>query len=266
VVTDLELLGRVERTYDALPRRPGVRAEAVGPFELFVREGDGWPFYARPRLGAREFSAAAVAALLARQRELGVPQALEWVIDVSPGLVEAVSAQLPVVRAPLMVLEPGLLPSMVDSAARVLHPEDPDAAELLAVSAAVANLGFADHGTGMGEAGPVERDAAVGPARLDSDAVAGLRVDAIVVDPVDGMVARGGYQAALGAAEIVGVATLPAARRRGNGAAVTVALARHALDHGNDLVFLSAADEDVARIYARIGFRRVGTAGIAGSE
>ena len=67
-------------------------------------------------------------------------------------------------------------------------------------------------------------------------------------------------QAALGAAEIVGVATLPSARRRGLGAAVSALLARQALDTGHDLVFLAAADEDVARVYARIGFRRIGTA------
>ena len=38
---------------------------------------------------------------------------------------------------------------------------------------------------------------------------------------------------------------------------------RQALDSGADLVFLSAASEDVARVYARIGFHRVGTACLA---
>jgi hypothetical protein len=37
-----------------------------------------------------------------------------------------------------------------------------------------------------------------------------------------------------------------------------------ALDQGDDLVFLSAASGDVARVYARIGCHRVGTACIAG--
>lgn len=31
----------------------------------------------------------------------------------------------------------------------------------------------------------------------------------------------------------------------------------------NELVFLSAGDDDVARVYARLGFRRIGTALIA---
>jgi hypothetical protein len=44
---------------------------------------------------------------------------------------------------------------------------------------------------------------------------------------------------------------------------VTAALARHALDTGVDLVFLSAGSEDIARVYARVGFQRVGTACVA---
>jgi predicted GNAT family acetyltransferase len=63
--------------------------------------------------------------------------------------------------------------------------------------------------------------------------------------------------------EIAGVATLPADRRRGLGAAVTATLARHALDTGADLVFLSAGSEQIARVYLRTGFRRIGTACVA---
>jgi predicted GNAT family acetyltransferase len=63
--------------------------------------------------------------------------------------------------------------------------------------------------------------------------------------------------------EVVGVATLPVARRRGLGGAVAAALARAALGAGADTVFLSAQDDAVARVYERVGFRRVGTAGIA---
>ncbi|WP_329087600.1 GNAT family N-acetyltransferase [Streptosporangium sp. NBC_01469] len=63
--------------------------------------------------------------------------------------------------------------------------------------------------------------------------------------------------------EIVGVGTLPAARRRGLALAVTAVLIADARSRGVKTVFLSAGDEDVARIYARLGFRRVGTALIA---
>ena len=81
-----------------------------------------------------------------------------------------------------------------------------------------------------------------------------------------GRQSEAGYLSDLGAAEIVGVATLPAARRQGHAANLTATLARHALAHGHDLVFLSASDEVVARMYARVGFRRVGTAAIAQLE
>ena len=57
----------------------------------------------------------------------------------------------------------------------------------------------------------------------------------------------------------MGVATLPSARRQGLGAAVTAALVGDARDLGLRTVFLTASSEDVARVYAGIGFRRVGT-------
>ena len=46
--------------------------------------------------------------------------------------------------------------------------------------------------------------------------------------------------------EVVGVATLPAARRRGLGTAVTSALIEDGLGVGLDAVFLSAGDKVVA--------------------
>lgn len=44
---------------------------------------------------------------------------------------------------------------------------------------------------------------------------------------------------------------------------MTAALVTDALARGARTVFLSAGDEDVARLYARLGFRSVGTALIA---
>jgi predicted GNAT family acetyltransferase len=63
--------------------------------------------------------------------------------------------------------------------------------------------------------------------------------------------------------EITGVATLPSARRRGLGALVTGRLVQDARERGAELIFLSAGSEDIARVYARLGFERVGTACIA---
>lgn len=51
--------------------------------------------------------------------------------------------------------------------------------------------------------------------------------------------------------------------RQGLALGVTAALVAQALERGARTVFLSAGDEDVARVYGRIGFRRVATALIA---
>ena len=59
---------------------------------------------------------------------------------------------------------------------------------------------------------------------------------------------------------MTGVGTLPSARRRGIGAALTGRLVQDARERGAAIVFLSAAGTDVARMYERLGFRRVGTA------
>lgn len=77
------------------------------------------------------------------------------------------------------------------------------------------------------------------------------------------MLCSGQYIPVGDVAEVVGVGTLPAARRQGLALAVTAALVEQALAGGARTVFLSAGDEDVARIYGRIGFRRVATALIA---
>jgi GNAT superfamily N-acetyltransferase len=65
--------------------------------------------------------------------------------------------------------------------------------------------------------------------------------------------------------EVVGVATLPRLRGRGLGAGLASALVAHARETA-DLVFLSAGDDDVARVYERVGFARLATIGVAGRE
>jgi len=75
--------------------------------------------------------------------------------------------------------------------------------------------------------------------------------------------AVGWHQPVNGSSEVVGVATLPAFRRRGLATAVTAMLVVDAHERGVDTVFLSADDDDVARIYERVGFPRIGAAGAA---
>jgi GNAT superfamily N-acetyltransferase len=62
--------------------------------------------------------------------------------------------------------------------------------------------------------------------------------------------------------EVVGVATLPRLRGRGLGAGVTSALVAHAAETA-DMVFLAAGDDDVARVYERVGFARLATSAVA---
>jgi predicted GNAT family acetyltransferase len=130
-------------------------------------------------------------------------------------------------------------------------------------------VGFDAPGTAVDVAGPAERDAAsVLPAVADLARevrahLSGRAASAIAESTMDGVLSSGMSQRVGGVAEIVGVATLPSARRRGLGAAVTAALARHARDLGTGVVFLSAGSGDIARVYERVGFRRIGTACIA---
>src|SRR6201991_4111872 len=107
---DTDVFVRLERFYDALPR-PYARVEDFGGLVLFVREGEGWPYYARPRIGAPTPSAADITAVRRRQRDLGIPEAFEWVHEVMPDLLAvARSAGLNVLLAPLLVLDPAALP------------------------------------------------------------------------------------------------------------------------------------------------------------
>ncbi|MEV1146111.1 GNAT family N-acetyltransferase, partial [Micromonospora sp. NPDC049799] len=123
------LFDRLERFYDGVPRDVA-RAEEHGSLVLFVREGAGWPFYARPRLDAADVpSLADVSSVRERQRELGVPEAFEWVHETSPDLLPVVrSAGLSVLEAPLMVLDPAAVPdpaTLTDVPLRTLDPDAP---------------------------------------------------------------------------------------------------------------------------------------------
>lgn len=278
---DPDVFVRLERFYDALPRSDA-RAEDFGSLVLFVREGAGWPFYARPKPDAQTPSAADITAVRQRQRELGVPEAFEWVHDTTPDLLAvARSAGLQVLLAPLMVLEKAaLVPDLPVTGAtiRLLDPAAPGFAADLAASRAVAQLGFgapattaphAVNGALVSEpAGPAERDAVPAPEpelveALRQRTLAGRLTTAVVDSPTEGVLASGVAQRVDDVTEIAGVATLPSARRRGYASQLTATLARDALENDVNLVFLSAGDDDIARLYSRVGFRRIGTACIA---
>ncbi|MFJ3215286.1 GNAT family N-acetyltransferase [Kitasatospora sp. NPDC086801] len=269
---DHSLLDAIERYYDAVPRS-AARAEDFGPLTLFVREGVGWPYYARPTLGHDGPAATAedVLRVLARQRELGEPEAFEWVAERSPELRAAVEAAgLAVHEHPLLVLgpqdEPAPAPELPEEVrVGVLGADAPE----LASAVAVPHLAFADPGTGVGAVGATELAEAAGRLaaegaveRIARRITDGATVLAAALE--DGSALCAGQHNPVGAVtEVAGVGTLPVARRRGLGLAVTAALVAHARANGVRTVFLSAADEDVARIYRRAGFRPFATALIA---
>ncbi|MFD8982256.1 GNAT family N-acetyltransferase [Streptomyces sp. NPDC059564] len=260
------ILAALERYYDTVPRVGGARGEDFGALTLFVQEGEGWQYYARPALGGSDATAADVLEVLERQRELKVPEAFEWVAETSPSLRAAVEAAgLHVHAHPLMVLDAAAEPLPPHPEVRLLGADDP----LLRAAVTVPALAFSAPGTALGEAGPAELAAAL----EDPDTEARrARVSGMLTDGRTGLAAAvrdgvvlcsGQYNPVGDVAEIVGVGTLPAARRRGLALAVTAALVARARERGARTVFLSAGDEDVARIYGRAGFRRVATALIA---
>lgn len=263
---DHDLLERIDRYLDAAPRT-GARAETIGPFTLFLNEDRGWRYYARPTPGAGGVDVGALRAVRERQRALGQPEAFEWIDELVPEVSSAAEADsMRVVHHPLMVLATDGLetPAPPDGADVAIVDADED----LAALSAVAEVGFATRGTDVGDAGAAEAAAAArtqnpGTIAFQRERIlAGLTV--VAAARVSGVAAAvGSHQPLDGSSEVVGVATLPSFRRRGLGSAVTATLVADALERGVETVFLSADDDDVARVYEHVGFRRVGTAGAA---
>jgi len=267
-VRDYEAIERIDEFCDVVPRRRA-RADEYGSLVLFVPTGPAWPYYARPRRGSRPpVTATDIRTVRARQRELIIPESFEWIGQVAPEMAAAAAeAGLEVQRHPLMMLArpaSSLPPVPPGITVRVVAPEDQELDRIWAVP----TVAFGHPGIATGEAGAAERDKIA--AGHDGGTMAMLRerlrsghsVLAAAFGP-DGPLAAGSCQAVDGVAEITGVGVLPAARRQGLGAAVTALLARDAVEHGVDTVFLSASDDAVARVYARIGFREIGIAIIA---
>jgi ribosomal protein S18 acetylase RimI-like enzyme len=266
-VRTYEVIERIDAFCDAVPRRRA-RADEFGPLVLFVPTGPGWPYYARPRRGTRPpVTAENIRAVRARQRELLIPESFEWIDQVAPEMATAATeAGLEVQRHPLMVLSSpsGAPVPPPDVTVRLIAPQDLELDLIWAVPA----VAFGHPGTATGEAGLAERDKIAADydggtiAMLRERLASGYSVLAAAFGP-EGPVAAGSCQTVDDVAEITGVGVLPSARRRGLGAAVTALLARDALERGVTTVFLSASDDAVARVYARIGFRGIGTAMIA---
>jgi ribosomal protein S18 acetylase RimI-like enzyme len=259
------MITRVDTYLHSVPLS-GAVAEQVGPFTLF-RSTTVWPYYARPVPGSGvTIKPDDVELVRERCAELEIPLSFEWVVDTCPSLGPAAAAAgLTVVEHPLLVLErDDFRPVVADARVEILSADE----DVVRQCRAVANLAFSEPGTAVGTAGPAERDVAAAETR--DDMVATLRDRALRGVAVsagaftdDGMVASGTHQPVDSTTEIVGVGTLPSARRRGLGAAVTSKLVEHAFSNGVDLVLLSAESDAVAAVYERVGFHRIGSAGAA---
>ncbi len=247
------LLQDLERYYDEVPRAFAT-TEEIGPFTLFVaRDPAGWAYYARPRLGyAGGATVEDVQAVRARQRELGVAEAFEWVVENAPDLGAVIAAAgIEPGDYPLMVLGDREQSATVPPGIRIelLTSEHPDVAT---VHGAV--------GAAFGETDVVAEASA--PAVLRERVATGL-LRMLGAFDADGPVGGGSHSPREGISELMGIGVLPRARQHGVGAAVTAALVEDARALGVHTVFLSAGSDRVAEIYGRVGFDRVGTAGIA---
>ncbi|QOV37658.1 GNAT family N-acetyltransferase [Streptomyces ferrugineus] len=266
------LRARIEQYYATVPLL-FADAEEFGSLRLFVRREPGAPYYGGPSHaqptadGASSVTATDIARVRARQRELGVPEAFEWLAEAAPALRSRIEAAgLPVAERPLMALDPHhpvRLPPLPEGLTlRVLEADDP----ALPAALALPRLAFADEGTMAGSVGRKELSVVAEEMTADGT-VAAIRpviraghktlVAALASDGTP--LAVGHYHPASGTTEIGGIGTLPVARRQGLAAAVTAALVAHALEAGVKTVFLAYARDAVARIYARLGFRPVGS-------
>jgi RimJ/RimL family protein N-acetyltransferase len=237
--------------------------EASGPFHIGFDAGSDSPYmnYAVPEAGAVATPADIDALVAAFARRNRTPR-LEFAPGGAPGVEEALLAAGFVVQQ--------RLPFMLVTAAELSGPAELDGIEVKVLDKSATD----EELRGIALA---QREAYENPDGPQDDAdfsseVAGLRgsVDAgkfsVLARGAAGsasagvpMAGGGSGPAIAGTTEIGGIATRPAFRRRGAGAAVTAALSRHLLEVvGLDCVWLSPAGPDQERLYASIGYRSLG--------
>jgi len=258
------LLDSIERYFAAAPL-PDARIATAGPLDVPL--GDpAWPYPARPRAGSGPVTPDDVRAAVALQQAAGVPAALEWVPERSPEIAAAARAVgLTVEELPLLVAaDPVELMLPTGVRLYVVGADDPE----LPRYQQVATVAFAYPG-GRAEVRETPLDTSVEAERrtavLRERIAAGRTVMMVALEQGEA-VAVGSHQPVdvdgTQLSEIVAVATLPRLRGRGLGAGLASALVAHARESA-DTVFLAAGDDDVARVYERVGFARLASTGVA---
>ncbi|CCG03504.1 GNAT family N-acetyltransferase [Blastococcus saxobsidens] len=258
------LLECIERYFAAAPL-PDARIETAGALDVPIAD-PAWPFPARPRRDGDPVTVDDIRAAVALQQAAGLPAALEWVPECAPEVGAAArAAGMTVEELPLLVADDPVdvvLPAGVRLF--LVGGDDPE----LPHYQQVATLAFA-HPGGAADVEEVLLDDSAEAARRTAvlrERIADGRTVMIVAIEHGKPVAVGWHQPVdidgTEVSEIVGIATLPRLRGRGLGAGIASALAAHARETA-DLVFLVAGDDDVARVYERIGFARIATTGVA---
>jgi ribosomal protein S18 acetylase RimI-like enzyme len=172
--------------------------------------------------------------------------ALPW--PMLPSILEGAGFQLQE-RHPLMVCTPSTFRHVAapNVAVRFLKADDPS--PTLAVAMALQSESFG---------GPAELPPADEIHRLRDQLRAGTLCYAFAT--LDGMPAGAGSTAPItGVAEVAGIATTPALRRRGVAATLTSFLAGQLFAAGGTLAWLSAGDAAAQAVYERVGFAVVDT-------
>lgn len=245
----------LSRLCDEHARRDAERSREVldiGPFRALLNPSDPmiWLNYAVPigPIGSEEEAAAALAqlreAFAARQRTLRFEfNALPW-----PGLPELLAREgLEVVyRHPVMVCT-----------AETWRPFDAQGVEMRILGEGSPEADLRDYLTiirlGFDDDKPVSPEDVIA---LRDRLRSARNVSALAA--LDGQTAGVGSISPIdGTAELAGVATHPAMRRRGVAAALSSFLMGHHFTHGGDLIWLSAADAAAQAVYQKVGFSEI---------
>ncbi|MFE3448156.1 GNAT family N-acetyltransferase [Nonomuraea sp. NPDC059194] len=229
----------------------GTRAHRAGPFLIrFDEHDDAPPFnYAIPDDDAAP-TADEIVALVAAFRERARTPRLEYVPQAAPKVEDALLAAgfAQEGRYPLLVCPPGeSIDAPVDAAILVELVTDDSG---LWHVARVMNEAFeAPEAT--------EHDVARLRRILDGGGLVAAAVDTTTNDVVGAGQIGIPHQ---GVAEVAGIAVRASHRRRGIAGAVTALLTRAGADVQIAKPFLTPADDKAARVYARVGYRKVGEA------
>ena len=247
------LLDCVEGYFAAAPLLDA-RIVPVGGLDVPIGP-PSWPYPARPRPGGSPVTVDDIRTALRLQTEAGQPAGLEWVCDIDPDVAPpARAAGLEVEELPLLVAaDPVELVLPPDVRLYVVGADDPE----LPRYGEIATSAFAPGA----EPGGVRARTAVLRERI----AAGRTVLMVAVEHGE-PVAVGLHHPVVvdgdEVSEVTGVATHPRRRGRGLGAGIASALVAHARETA-ELVFLTAGDDDVARVYERVGFARLATTAVA---